>query len=360
MHMDLPERPFHLSPGEDALAMKDVARRMADDVLRPQADDAESQGLSGETQETFDALGLAEVVADVSASETLIPVDLAYALEEFGRGDMGQAIAGLISLSGVSAAHAMTNEDNASPLREAILAASPAIAVMEQSLAFDAAFVSTWQTEATGGESAVILNGEKRLVARSGSYLVCARRGKEAVIAMVSATDPGVTVTEDGAMGLGAMKPQKVTLDGVSVPSSRVVAIDENILAWRMRLAHIMLAVGCGQGVIDYVVPYCNERVAFGEPISHKQAVAFAVADAATHVEVVRLSALRALARMSADVPWVEQARHAWRLAKEYLPAVGSTGVQVLGGHGYTREHPVEMWYRNLRSVGSIDGVACL
>jgi alkylation response protein AidB-like acyl-CoA dehydrogenase len=123
------------------------------------------------------------------------------------------------------------------------------------------------------------------------------------------------------------------------------------------RLAWAALAVGTCQAVLDYVIPYVNDRVAFGEPISHRQAVAFTVADMATELAGARLAVLRAAGRLDRGLDATREIALARSLASTYGMQIGSDGVQLLGGHGYVREHPVERWYRDLRAVGVLDGV---
>jgi alkylation response protein AidB-like acyl-CoA dehydrogenase len=124
----------------------------------------------------------------------------------------------------------------------------------------------------------------------------------------------------------------------------------------RGRLAWCALALGTAQAVVDYVIPYVNERVAFGEPISHRQAVAFSVADAAIEVEGMRLATYRAAGRADRGSDYAREAALARRLCGERGMAIGSDGVQLLGGHGYVKEHPVERWYRDLRTAGVMEG----
>ena len=127
-----------------------------------------------------------------------------------------------------------------------------------------------------------------------------------------------------------------------------------------MRLARLgwsALAVGTGQAVLDYVIPYVNERQAFGEPISHRQAVAFMVANIAIELEGARLLDLRAAARAEQGRSFAREAALARRLTAENGMQIGSDGVQLLGGHGFVKEHPVERWYRDLRAVGVMEGV---
>ena len=125
----------------------------------------------------------------------------------------------------------------------------------------------------------------------------------------------------------------------------------------RARLGWCALAVGCAQAVLDHVIPYVNERKAFGEPISHRQAVAFAVADIAIELEGMRLVDLRA--RRAARRRRGDAARgraRAARCAPTRGCRIGSQGVQLLGGHGYVKEYPVERWYRDLRAAGVMEG----
>jgi len=108
--------------------------------------------------------------------------------------------------------------------------------------------------------------------------------------------------------------------------------------------------------VLDYVVPYVNERVAFGEPIANRQAVAFAVADVGIELEGMRLATLRAASRADQGKDFAHATTLARQLCSEKGMAIGSEGVQLLGGHGFVKEHPVERWYRDLRAAGVMEG----
>jgi len=115
-------------------------------------------------------------------------------------------------------------------------------------------------------------------------------------------------------------------------------------------------SLGTGQAVLDYVIPYVNERKAFGEPISNRQAVAFTVANIAIELEGMRLATYRAASRVDQGMPFAREVSLARRLCAECGMAIGSDGVQMLGGHGYVKEHPVERWYRDLRGAGVMEG----
>ena len=125
----------------------------------------------------------------------------------------------------------------------------------------------------------------------------------------------------------------------------------------RARLAWCALACGTGRAVLDYVIPHVNERVAFGEPISNRQSVAFTVSDIAHRAggHAARDAARRRPPRRGQGRRPGGR-RRARSCAREKGAWIGSNGVQLLGGHGYVKEHPVERWYRDLRAVGVAEG----
>ncbi|MDQ3936457.1 MAG: acyl-CoA dehydrogenase family protein, partial [Actinomycetota bacterium] len=208
------------------------------------------------------------------------------------------------------------------------------------------------------------LSGVKSLVPRAaGAELLLVAAQLEdggPALFVVESSGAGIGVEPEPAMGLRAAGTGRLTLEGVRVPREALVA-DGGRHAYsecvqRARIAWCSLAVGTAQAVLDYVVPYVNERVAFGEPISHRQAVAFSVADIGIELEAMRLLTYRAAARADRGEPFAREAAVARSLCARKAMAIGSKGVQLLGGHGYVREHPVERWYRDLRAAGVMEG----
>jgi alkylation response protein AidB-like acyl-CoA dehydrogenase len=122
------------------------------------------------------------------------------------------------------------------------------------------------------------------------------------------------------------------------------------------RLAWAGLALGSARAVLDYVSEYVKTRTAFGEPIAHRQAVAFMVSDIAIELEGMRLVTLKAASRAEQGLDFARETALARRLTAEYGMKIGTDGVQLLGGHGFVKEHPVERWYRDLRAIGLMEG----
>lgn len=126
------------------------------------------------------------------------------------------------------------------------------------------------------------------------------------------------------------------------------------------RLGWAALAVGTSHAVLDYVVPYVKERQAFGEPIANRQAVAFMCANIAIELDGLRLIVWRGASRAEQGMTFLREGALAKRFAADKGMQIGLDGVQLLGGHGYTKEHPVERWYRDLRALGVAEGVVVL
>jgi alkylation response protein AidB-like acyl-CoA dehydrogenase len=184
--------------------------------------------------------------------------------------------------------------------------------------------------------------------------------GKGPGLLIVESSTAGLSTKAESPMGLRAAATAQLVLEGVSVPASALIAGgDPAVYAQCIQLGRLgwcALAVGCSQAVLDYLVPYVNEREAFGEPISHRQSVAFAVADIAIELNAMRLLTWRAASLAEADEPFFEAAALARRLCADKGMQIGSNGVQLLGGHGFVKEHPVERWYRDLRAVALMEG----
>jgi alkylation response protein AidB-like acyl-CoA dehydrogenase len=179
-------------------------------------------------------------------------------------------------------------------------------------------------------------------------------------IFIVERSAAGLTVEPDPAMGLRAAGTGCLILRDVSLPASARLGgeagCDYAELIALSRLAWGALAAGTAQAVLDYVIPYVNERQAFGEPVSHRQGVAFPVAEIGIELKGIRLAVLRAVARAEQGKSFAREAAVAQRLVARRGVQIGSAGVQLLGGHGFVKDHPVERWYRDLRGAGIMEG----
>jgi hypothetical protein len=240
-----------------------------------------------------------------------------------------------------------------------------ALAMLEPRPLFDPFQLQTTARETDGGYQ---LTGVKSLVPRAAEaelFVVAAQLENQArpprpALFIVESGTKGVFTEPEPAMGLRPAATGRLVLDGVRLPAAALLGgAQADVYAecvHRARVAWCGLAVGTGQAVLDYVIPYVNERVAFGEPISNRQAVAFTVADIAIELDGMRLATYRAASRADQGKSFAREAGLARRLCADQGMKIGSDGVQLLGGHGYVKEHPVERWYRDLRAAGLMEG----
>jgi hypothetical protein len=209
----------------------------------------------------------------------------------------------------------------------------------------------------------LVLHGVKSMVPRGADaelFVVGARLAGENVLVIVESGAAGLSVEADPAMGVRAAGLVTLTLDGVRVPTSNLLGATDGttyVECLRLsRLAWCALSVGVGQAVLDHVTPYVRQRQAFGEPIAHRQSVAFMVADIAIELQAMRLLTWKAAARAAAGEDFGRDVALARRLCADKGMQIGLDGVQLLGGHGFVKEHPVERWYRDLRAIAIVEG----
>ncbi|MBI4577466.1 MAG: acyl-CoA dehydrogenase [Planctomycetes bacterium] len=127
--------------------------------------------------------------------------------------------------------------------------------------------------------------------------------------------------------------------------------------SWRFPLAALL--AGLARASYEYARAYCLERVVFGRPVAHHQAVAFIFADMAMAVETAGLCLEEAAVRAEALGPGAPSAAaldRAWLQASEAALYCTNHGVQLVGGAGYMRDHPVEKWMREARALSLLAG----
>ncbi|MGQ4599148.1 acyl-CoA dehydrogenase family protein [Nocardia sp. R6R-6] len=363
---------FDLTPTDEQRMIVETVREFAAEILRPAAAAADK---AAETPR--DLLGRA---AELGITLINVPEELDGAAAERGavtnslvaqalaHGDMGLALP-LLAPSGVAVALAQWGSDAQqktylpSFTGESVPQAS--VVISEPRALFDPFAL---QTKAVRSPSGYRISGVKSLVPAAADaelFLVAAELDGRPALFVIESDAPGLVVEADPSMGLRAAGLGRLLLDNVTVAADAILGdgdatsrAEEYADAVRLaRLGWASLAAGTGQAVLDYVIPYVNEREAFGEPISHRQAVAFMVADIAIELDGLRLVTLRGAARAEQGLPFGREAALARKLAADKGMRIGLDGVQLLGGHGYTKEHPVERWYRDLRAIGVAEGV---
>lgn len=363
---------FDLTPDEDQQLIVDTVREFAAEIIRPVAYDADAAASA--------PADLLTRAAELGITLINVPEDLEGAAAERGavtnslvaealsHGDMGLALP-ILAPSGVAVAltewgteaqqHTYLPEFAGDNVPQA------SVVISEPQALFNPFALRTTAVRSPSGYK---LNGVKSLVPAAADaelFIVGAELDGRPALFIVESANKGITIEADPSMGIRAASLGRLILEDVAVPASGLLgeggadasAADYADAVRLARLGWASLAVGTGQAVLDYVIPYVNEREAFGEPISHRQAVAFMVANIAIELDGLRLVTLRGASRAEQGLSFAREAALARNLATGKGMQIGLDGVQLLGGHGFTKEHPVERWYRNLRAVGVAEGV---
>ena len=238
-------------------------------------------------------------------------------------------------------------------------------ALIEYAFDFDP---NALKTTATLRGEEYVLNGEKAFVpfAREAeALLVYAHLDGQTQGFVVHTDTPGLIIAEEREqlMSLNALPLHRVRLEDVKIPAAdRLGGASGHdfapILA-AMRLATAAMAVGVANAAFEYSRNYAKEREAFGVKVAQKQAIAFMLAEMRTEIEASRL--------LTWEAAWKLDTNKEDAFVEAYLAATGAAdmammvtdrAVQILGGHGYIREHPVEMWMRNGRGFATCTGLA--
>jgi len=363
-----PRGLFDIAPDDEQQMLQEGVRDFAATKVRPAAGQADADRavpaelLAQANELGVNMLGVPEELGGVMHEQAAVTSVLIG--EALAHGDMGIAYAALAPGAVATAiGHWGSAEQEATYLPAFTGEDTPAaaLALLEPRPLFDPLKLET-KARRDGGDW--VLDGVKSLVARPGEcelfVLGAEAEGLGPALFVVEPGSAGLATEDEPAMGLRAAATGRLVLEGVRLPEGALIgegkpeAYAECVR--RARLAWCSLALGAAQATLDYVKEYVNERTAFGEPISNRQAVAFGVADVAIEGEGMRLATYRAASRADQGQDFSREAALARRLCAQKGMRIGSEGVQLLGGHGFVKEHPVERWYRDLRAAGVMEG----
>jgi alkylation response protein AidB-like acyl-CoA dehydrogenase len=355
-------------PTEEQEVARDALREFAEQVLRPAARECDEaaqipQALLDQVWE----LGLASTSVPETyggGGEGRSPVTLALVAEELAWGDATLAAA---ALAPVAFANAILDQGTEAQRRELLPlfcgssfhAAS--LAWIEPGPAFEPLLPRTL-AEPKG--SGFVLSGAKTFVPfadRASHFLVVCRNNGSHDAFIVPRDARGLRVSEpEKNLGLRALPTAAIELERVELPASARLGgeagTDLRRLLGHSRVALAAAMTGLSRAVVEYAIPYARDREAFGQAIAQKQGIAFKLADMHIETESMRWLTWKAASQLEQGADALQASHHARAYAASQSMRVADEGVQVLGGHGYIREHPVEMWYRNARTLGVLEG----
>ena len=355
---------------DEQLAVQDLARDLGARVLAPAARAAEEQrGVPRDVWSTLFETGLTSAAPpEHGGGGVPDAVTFLLAVEALAHGDAGIAMAAiwsgatslLVSVAGTSAQQAA--------LLPALNASSDvrgAVAMFEGFGRAPSEYRTTFSPTPSGRWRIV---GEKVAVPFVDGAIAVVVVGTGALdgrlrAAMLNGPNPGVRVAPssvNGRLALDAAPLHRISVD-VEVgdeallggPASNGAALATAVA--RLRLAIGAAAMGTAARATEYASAYANERIAFGKPIAAFQGVSFLIAESAIRLEAARLGLWDAASRLDAGILDERGVTVALNYATTVAAAVTRDAVQVLGGHGFIRDHPVELWYRSAAALSCID-----
>jgi alkylation response protein AidB-like acyl-CoA dehydrogenase len=200
-----------------------------------------------------------------------------------------------------------------------------------------------WITHGKSGDVAVLMvrTGE------SGSS-----KGISALI--VERGTPGFTAgKKENKLGMRASETTELVFENCRVPKENLLGVEGEGFKQAMkvldggRISIASLSIGIAQGAFDAAVAYSKERHQFGQPISSFQGISFKIADMALKIEGARLLTFQAADLKNRNMPVTEKSAIAKYYASEICVEVSTDAVQIFGGYGYTKDFPVEKFYRD-------------
>jgi alkylation response protein AidB-like acyl-CoA dehydrogenase len=334
---------FDFGVGEELELLVRTVRGFALDELAPRLRSAEAaRGLDAGVHEAYARIGLSGLELPIELGGAgLGPLERVLVNEELAAADagaalgldrLGPALYGLLELDEPSALAALVQPVLEAPGARAVLITGrdAQLDIGAHALSGDIAWVPAARVDL--------------LLVLDGDAVIAVRDGVEVEVEPI----PGAGLRAAGASGLRLRNAKIAACVHDPQRAQRALA--------RARLYVASLLLGVLRQACEYSRRYALERVAFGKPIAHHQALAFLITDMHAAVEGTRLLLHDAAWRAERGLPCAGEAAGAFVEAVEASRLVGPACVQILGGHGFMQDHPVEKYMREARALGLLLG----
>jgi acyl-CoA dehydrogenase len=353
---------------EEQAAIKEMVHKFATTEIRPNLREWEKEGaLSDEFLQKYHELGLKGLEYPEEYGGGGLDMRMASVIvEELSWGDVGVATA-LPGPGGAGYAilELGTEEQRKRYLPEIFKAGAEvrwSLAIRDDSPIFDLQNMST-TAERTGEEW--VIRGKKSFVeggASSSLFVVMANADGAVESFVVHRDTSGIKIGKrHEMMGLETAEFSEVSFEDCRVgENERLSGAEDRAKAIqavinRLRVIYGARAVGLARASAEYAFQYSTERVAFQKTLKDHQALSFMMADMATLIDSARWMLWRAAFRLDTDkYNATEETRLACRHIREMLDRVLPDAVQILGGHGYIKDHPVEKWMRDGKTIAAM------
>jgi butyryl-CoA dehydrogenase len=182
---------------------------------------------------------------------------------------------------------------------------------------------------------------------------------------IVETSSPGFSIIKiEDKLGIKGSSTAQLAFDKVKVPKDALLGAPEKGFRVAMatldggRIGIASQALGIAQGAFDYAIRYTKERVQFGAPLSNLQGIQFMLADMSTKIGASRLLIYHASALKDAKLPYSKESAQAKLFASEAAMWITTKAIQLCGGNGYTKEYPVERFFRDAKITEIYEGTS--
>lgn len=229
------------------------------------------------------------------------------------------------------------------------------------------------RTRAVKSADHYVLNGSKVFITNGGEadvYIVFAstnpEKGARGISAFIVEKDtPGFIVGKnEEKMGLHGSKTVQITFENMKIPASQLLGEENHGFKIAManldvgRIGIAAQALGIAEAALEAATEYAKQRVQFGKPIAQQQGVGFKLADMATMVEAAKLLVYKATDLNNRGKDCSKEASMAKLLASRTAVQVTTEAIQVFGGYGYTKDYPVERYFRDAKITEIYEGTS--
>ena len=229
------------------------------------------------------------------------------------------------------------------------------------------------KTRAVKSGDEYVLNGSKMFITNGGEadvYIVFAstdpaKKTYGITAFIVDKDTPGLIIGKDEKkMGLHGSRTVALTFENMKIPANN--RLGEEGHGFKIAMANLDVgrigiaaqALGIASASLEAATKYARERVQFGEPIANQQGVAFKIADMATSVEAAKLLVYRASWLRAEGLPCGKEASMAKLIASKAAVDCSIEAVQIFGGYGYTKDYPVERYFRDAKVTEIYEGTS--
>jgi len=354
---------------DDEILFRDNVRRFAEEKIRPRVKEMDEKGVfDHDLIDQFFELGLMGIeIPEQYGGAGGKFFEAILAVEECSRVDASAGV--IVDVQNTLVENAIlrwANEDQKKRYLPRLAANTPGAYALSEAGSGSDAFALQTKADLKGSE--FVLNGRKLWITNSkeaGLFIlfatVDASKGYKGITAFLIEKDfPGFTVgKKEDKLGIRASSTCELILEDCRVPRENVlgevgkgykVAI-ETLNEGRIGIGAQML--GVARGAWECAAKYAQEREQFGKPIAEFQAIQFQIAQMATEIEAARLMVYNAARMKDAKVDFVKEAAMTKLFCSQVAERVASAAIEIYGGYGFTKDYPVEKYWRDAK-IGKI------